>query len=156
MQLVLLAGSGSGVGKTLLGTMLVEELRRRGLRVGVVKHVHHGVDYRVKDTGRYLEAGASRVVAAGPGEYMLVEPAALGFWDAVRLLGEVDVAVVEGFRLHIGEAVSKGGCVVYIDASRAEPLARGRLVEACPGCLGAALEAVLGLLGEGGCSVGEV
>jgi molybdopterin-guanine dinucleotide biosynthesis protein len=55
----------------LLGETLARLASSRGLRVWVVKHVHHGVDYRVKDTGRYLAAGAERVYAIGPGEYML-------------------------------------------------------------------------------------
>ena len=112
--LLLIAGEGRDVGKTLLGERLVKRLSSTGLRVGVVKHVHHGVDYRVKDTGRYLGAGASRVVAAGPREYMVVEGRRLGFWEAIGLLGDVDVVVVEGFRDHIPEVVRHGGCAAYI------------------------------------------
>ena len=114
MQLVLIAGEGRDVGKTLLGERLVAVLREKGLRVGVVKHVHHGVDYRVKDTGRYLGAGAERVVAVGPSEYMLVEKKRLGFWEAIQLLNSSDAAIVEGFREHIDSVIEKGGCTAYI------------------------------------------
>ena len=114
MQLVLIAGEGRDVGKTLLGEHLVAALRERGLRVGVVKHVHHGVDYRVKDTGRYLGAGAERVVAVGPSEYMLVEKRRLGFWEAIQLLSGSDTVVVEGFKEHIDSVLEKGGCTAYI------------------------------------------
>jgi molybdopterin-guanine dinucleotide biosynthesis protein B len=137
-RLVVIAGSGSGVGKTLLGERLVAELARRGLRVAAVKHVHHGVDYRVKDTGRYMAAGAVRVVAVGPGEYMVVERGVLGFWDAVRLACRgSDAVVVEGFREHLEEALARGACGVYVGgpgeappgALAAEP---GQALEALP------------------------
>ncbi len=98
-KLVLIAGSGRNVGKTLLGEHLVRLASGRGLRVWVVKHVHHGVDYRVKDTGRYLSAGAARVYAVGPGEYMVVEKREVSLSEILKEAeGRADVVVVEGFR----------------------------------------------------------
>ncbi len=152
MQLVLLTGDGSNVGKTALGERLVAGLSSRGLRVAVVKHVHHGVDYRVKDTGRYLSAGAGRVVAVGPGSWMLVSPGRLGFWEAVELAAEggVDVVLVEGFRDHVSLVLSVGGCVAYL-GSRCPGAGGGRLV--CAPMLGVeeALPRLLRLLSLGAC-----
>lgn len=50
-------------GKTTLVVDLVEELSRRGLRVGTVKHTHHKheLDVPGKDSHRHREAGASVV-----------------------------------------------------------------------------------------------
>lgn len=47
-------------GKTTLVVDLVEELSRRGLRVGTVKHTHHKheLDVPGKDSHRHREAGA--------------------------------------------------------------------------------------------------
>jgi len=153
LQLVLLAGDGSNVGKTALGERLVAELSSRGLRVAVVKHVHHGVDYRVKDTGRYLSAGAGRVVAVGPGSWMLVSPGRLGFWEAVELAAEggVDVVLVEGFRDHVSVVLSAGGCVAYLGSQCPGAAGDGRLV--CAPRLGVeeALPRLLGLLSLGAC-----
>jgi molybdopterin-guanine dinucleotide biosynthesis protein B len=159
-QLVVIAGSGSGVGKTLLGERLVEALAARGVRVAVVKHVHHGVDYRVKDTGRYVAAGARRVLAVGPDSYMLVERGRLGFWDAVAVAAEggAEVVVVEGFREMLWEALAVGGCGVYIgppgdvEGLRAEE----RLVVAEPGRALEALDEALAMLLEGRCMVERV
>ena len=98
-KLILIIGSGRNVGKTLLGEHIVRLAVARGLRVWVIKHVHHGVDYRVKDTGRYLSAGASRVYALAPGEYMLVERHEISPEDVVReVQGHADLVVIEGFK----------------------------------------------------------
>jgi len=124
VALVVVAGEASGVGKTVLAEALVRRLSEAGLRVAAVKHVHHGVDYRVKDTGRLRAAGARRVVAAGPSDYMVVEEGRLGFWEAVALAaaGGVDAVVVEGFREHLAEALSRGGCGAYIGSALPEEL----------------------------------
>jgi len=155
-QVVVVAGAGSGVGKTALGERLVALLASRGLRVAAVKHVHHGVDYRVKDTGRYMAAGALRVVAVGPGEYLVVERGRLGFWEALAraAAGGVDVVVVEGFREMLREALARGGCGVYIGPrGDVEGLpGGGRLLVVEPGRVGGALERLLELLGSGRCA----
>jgi len=155
LQLVLVTGSGSNVGKTTLGTMLVKELAQQGVQVAVVKHVHHGVDYRVKDTGRYLGAGAVRVAALGPGEYMIVERRRLGLWEALGLLGGADVVIVEGFREQVGEILDRGGCAVYIAREPGEqpPVRNEKLVVVYSGRLEQALQAVLGLLSRGLCRI---
>ncbi len=113
-SLVLVTGSGSGVGKTWFATRLIANLVSRGFRVAAVKHVHHGVDYRVKDTGRMLEAGAGRVVAIGPGEVMTVERRSTSLWSILGELCSYDVVVVEGFRELAREALERGGCIVYL------------------------------------------
>lgn len=104
MKAVAFAGY-SGAGKTTLIEQLIPVLRQRGLRVSVVKHVHHGldVDQPGKDTWRHREAGAYEVVAASPQRLVLMReferPAELTVHDLIRALHPgVDWVLVEGFR----------------------------------------------------------
>ena len=53
----------SGVGKTTYLEKLIAELKKRGYRVGVIKHDIHGfeMDRPGKDTWRHAQAGADVV-----------------------------------------------------------------------------------------------
>ncbi|AEM38674.1 hypothetical protein Pyrfu_0805 [Pyrolobus fumarii 1A] len=116
MRIIVIVGAGRSVGKTLLGETITREASRRGLKTWVVKHVHHGVDYRVKDTGRYLASGAARVYAIGPNETMVVEPQTARLEEIVREAKEkhVDLLIVEGFRGHIDTLRNAGALIVCI------------------------------------------
>ncbi len=115
-QLVLITSARRNMGKTQLGTMIVRFLRSQGLHVAAVKHVHHGVDYRVKDTGRYLEAGAEVVYALGPSETMIVysRPATLTDTLENLLKANIDAIIVEGFKEHATELKTLGACWAHI------------------------------------------
>lgn len=54
----------SGSGKTTVIEVVVEELTRRGLKVGVVKHDAHGlnIDHEGKDSDRFFRAGADVII----------------------------------------------------------------------------------------------
>jgi molybdopterin-guanine dinucleotide biosynthesis protein B len=154
LQLVLITGSGSKVGKTLLGSLLVKKLVEMAIVVSAIKHVHHGVDYRVKDTGRYLEAGAQRVVAIGDGEYMVVVRRKLSLEEALKLLGGSDVIIIEGFRNHVHDVLEKGGCVVYLgDDKLLAGINSEKIVYADKNSLGYAVDKVIGLLKRGQCTI---
>lgn len=154
LQLVLVTGSGSKVGKTLLGSLLVRKLVEMGVVVSAIKHVHHGVDYRVKDTGRYLEAGVQRVVAIGDGEYMVVVRGKLSLEEALSFLAGSDVVIVEGFRGHVRDVLEKGGCVVYLgDNKLLAGMNSERVVFADKNSLSYAVDKVVGLLKRGQCTI---
>jgi len=55
----------SGTGKTTLIRKILPELKKKGLSVGVLKHIHHklNVDIRGKDTDHFYRAGADFVFA---------------------------------------------------------------------------------------------
>lgn len=55
----------SGTGKTTLIRKILPELKRQGLAVGVLKHIHHklNIDIKGKDTDHYYRAGADFVSA---------------------------------------------------------------------------------------------
>ncbi|HHW14914.1 MAG TPA: molybdopterin-guanine dinucleotide biosynthesis protein B, partial [Firmicutes bacterium] len=95
-------------GKTTVAAALVQELSRRGFRVGVVKHDPHGheTDQPGKDTYVHRQAGAVATALAGR-ELLtlwerLAEPPSLA--DAVRRLPPVDLVLAEGWK---GEAVPR-------------------------------------------------
>jgi molybdopterin-guanine dinucleotide biosynthesis adapter protein len=90
----------SNSGKTTFLEQLIPELRRRGYRVGTVKHDVHGfeMDHEGKDTWRHRKAGAQTVAIASPlmlaaireipAEMSLEQIAGRYFWDEDVLLAE--------------------------------------------------------------------
>ncbi|MGI0068146.1 MAG: molybdopterin-guanine dinucleotide biosynthesis protein MobB [Thermoplasmata archaeon] len=88
-----------GSGKPLALTRALRELRRRGARVAVLKHSHHSLDLRGKDTDRLVRSGADAVVFASSRTIAFVPG------DAVRFARSlpVDVVLVEVYHgRHIG------------------------------------------------------
>ena len=63
----------SGSGKTTLLKKLLPVLRRRGLRVGYLKHAHHTFDLDVpgKDSYEIREAGAQQTLLASSQRWAL-------------------------------------------------------------------------------------
>ncbi|GFP23998.1 molybdopterin-guanine dinucleotide biosynthesis adapter protein, partial [Candidatus Hakubella thermalkaliphila] len=62
-------------GKTTLLEKLVAELKKRGYRVGTVKHDIHGfeVDHPGKDSWRHAQAGADTVAISSPQKLALIK-----------------------------------------------------------------------------------
>ncbi|OPY58545.1 MAG: Molybdopterin-guanine dinucleotide biosynthesis adapter protein [Pelotomaculum sp. PtaU1.Bin035] len=92
----------SGSGKTTFLEKLIVELKRRGYRVGVIKHTHHPVEFDQpgKDTWRHARAGADAVALAAPGGVWLgrkfeSEP---GPEQVISLIRGVDIIVIEGYK----------------------------------------------------------
>jgi molybdopterin-guanine dinucleotide biosynthesis protein MobB len=90
-------------GKTMLAESLVQEYRRRGARVAVIKHSREGfdIDHPGTDTWRLTAAGADTVMIASRNgvawiERPEVEP---GLAQLVaRLDPEIDIILAEGFK----------------------------------------------------------
>jgi molybdopterin-guanine dinucleotide biosynthesis protein MobB len=93
----------SGTGKTTLLEKLIAELKRRGRKVGILKHDAHRfeIDYPGKDTHRLFSAGADAVAIASPEKIALIERC-----DGAppletllaRLFGETEIVLTEGFK----------------------------------------------------------
>ncbi len=82
---------------------MIPELRRRGKRVGAVKHTHHSFDFdqRGKDSWRLFHAGANVVVFSSSSELAVMQrlDAAVALEDVIaRYLGDVEIVLVEGYR----------------------------------------------------------
>jgi molybdopterin-guanine dinucleotide biosynthesis protein B len=92
----------SGVGKTTVLERLIRELKRRGYRVGTIKHDTHGfeVDRPGKDSWRHAQAGSDSVVISGPRKMALIRTldAEMSLEDIVQLMGDVDLVITEGYK----------------------------------------------------------
>jgi molybdopterin-guanine dinucleotide biosynthesis protein B len=91
----------SNSGKTTLVEKLISELKRRGYRVGTIKHTHHGfsMDQKGKDTYRHRAAGADAVLAASPGQIALVKSMPeISLDSLLPYFQDMDIVLVEGFK----------------------------------------------------------
>jgi molybdopterin-guanine dinucleotide biosynthesis protein B len=91
----------SNSGKTTLIEKIIPELKRRGYRVGIVKHAHHGfvMDQQGKDSHRHLQAGADTVMVASPGQVAMVKKSSSECLDdLVPFFSDMDILIAEGFK----------------------------------------------------------
>ena len=93
----------SGAGKTTLLERLIPALKRKGLRVGVVKHDAHRfeIDHPGKDSHRLTAAGADTMMITSASMLAVVKRhAASPLIDELleRYFSDMDLVLVEGFR----------------------------------------------------------
>lgn len=91
----------SNAGKTTLIEKLVPALKRRGLRVGTVKHAYHSfeLDRPGKDSWRHQQAGADAVAVVAADKIAVVHRRPHpSLEEAASLLGTVDLILAEGFK----------------------------------------------------------
>lgn len=118
---VRVSGPHSNVGKTTLIERLIPAIADRGLRVGTIKHTHHGfdLDHPGKDSDRHRVAGAAATVLVGPSSTatLLHDHPHIGLDAAVAQITEhVDVVLAEGFR-------AASGFVIHLDPAQDTRLA---------------------------------
>jgi len=84
----------SGSGKTTFLEKLITELKRRGYRLGVIKHTHH------KDTWLHNVAGAEVMVLAAPdGVFMFREyESEPRPEEVISMIDGVDLILIEGYK----------------------------------------------------------
>jgi molybdopterin-guanine dinucleotide biosynthesis adapter protein len=92
---------GTNSGKTYLMERLITELKRRGRNVTAVKHAMHGhtVDPEGKDTFKFAQRGADRVILFSPDGLLMYE-ASHPETDYLYTLAsqDMDIVLVEGFK----------------------------------------------------------
>jgi molybdopterin-guanine dinucleotide biosynthesis protein B len=93
----------SGIGKTTLIEVVIAELKKKGHRVAVIKHAHHGfeMDRTGKDSWRFAQAGSNMVAVSSPGRLAMIESidGELDFGQVMSRLGDrFDIVLVEGFK----------------------------------------------------------
>ena len=92
----------SGVGKTTALERVIRELKRRGYRVGTVKHDTHDfeVDVPGKDSWRHAQAGSDAVAVSGPHKMALIRQVdrEMSLDEVVELMAGVDLVLTEGYK----------------------------------------------------------
>jgi molybdopterin-guanine dinucleotide biosynthesis protein MobB len=91
----------SGSGKTTLIVKLILELKRRGYRIGTVKHASHGfeMDHQGKDSWRHKAAGADTVIVAAPDKIALETSGSFDSLDFLEGYTEgLDLVLTEGYK----------------------------------------------------------
>lgn len=113
----------SGSGKTTLLEKLLPELKRRGLRVGTIKHTSHGfnMDREGKDSARHKAAGADGVIVAARDRIAMVRDVESDSIDALLpYLSDMDLVVTEGYK-----SGDRPKIEIYRKASEKTPLYDG-------------------------------
>jgi|SRR3989338_412996 len=114
-MLVLSIIGKSKSGKTTLIEKLIPELNSRGLRVGTVKHAHHGfeIDHSGKDSFRHREAGAEIVVLSSKDKIAIQknikEEMSLNEIVQTYFPDDLDLVLVEGYKSEMGLKIEIGG-----------------------------------------------
>ncbi|MDM8517908.1 molybdopterin-guanine dinucleotide biosynthesis protein B [Desulfobacterales bacterium HSG16] len=90
-------------GKTTLLEKLIPELKKRGYKVGTVKHDIHGfnIDHEGKDTWRHKEAGAETVVISSPWKISLIKDVETEIpleQIASLYFSDMDIVITEGYK----------------------------------------------------------
>jgi len=92
----------SGTGKTTLIEQLVGILQSRGYRIGVLKHDAHKfeIDHRGKDSWRFTQAGARKVIISSPEKLAMVQllEKELSLEELLAFYHDVDLVLVEGYK----------------------------------------------------------
>ncbi len=109
-------------GKTTLMEKLIPELKRRGYRVGTVKHDTHGfdIDHEGKDTWRHKQAGAEAVVISSPWKLSVIrDVAAEKSLDQIVAghLSDMDIVLTEGYK-----NAGKPQVEVFLSTAHARPM----------------------------------
>lgn len=95
----------SGTGKTTLLEKLIAEMKRRGYKVGAIKHDAHrfDIDHEGKDSWRLTRAGADVMMISSPEKLALVkryppaeEPSLAE--SVATYFPDVDIVLTEGFK----------------------------------------------------------
>ena len=88
-------------GKTTLIERLIPELKRRGYRIGIVKHAHHGfdMDHKGKDSYRHRQAGADTVMIASSSQIAMIKDVPGDrLEDLIPMFNDMDLLITEGFK----------------------------------------------------------
>ncbi len=103
----------SEVGKTTFLEKLIAELKRRGYRLGTIKHDTHGfeIDKPGKDSWRHAQAGSDAVLISSPEKLALIKrlDRERTLDELLAYMGDVDLVLTEGY---------KGGDKPKIEVSR--------------------------------------
>lgn len=88
-------------GKTTLIEKLIPELKKRGYRIGTIKHAAHDfdMDKKGKDSWRHKAAGADTVIIASREKIVMVKDENIVRLESIgKYFDDVDLVITEGFK----------------------------------------------------------
>ncbi len=88
-------------GKTSSIVKASKTLKEKGLRIAIVKHTHHQIDIRGKDSWRFINEGGAVAAAIirGLGEEVAIFIPNTGLEKILEMFFEIaDVVIIEGFK----------------------------------------------------------
>lgn len=106
-------------GKTTFIERLIPELKKRGYRIGAIKHASHGFDFdkKGKDSRRHKEAGADTVLVTAPGKIAMVKDDNNETLESLeKYLYDMDLIITEGYKRE-----NKPKIEIYRSARHKEP-----------------------------------
>jgi molybdopterin-guanine dinucleotide biosynthesis protein MobB len=100
-NIISFVAQGTRSGKTYLLERIIHELKHRGRKVAAVKHAmhQHVIDHEGKDTFKFAQRGADRVILFSPEGLLMYEtghPDTAYVFDIVA--PGMDIILVEGFK----------------------------------------------------------
>ncbi len=101
MPMIISVVGKSQSGKTTLIEKLIPELKKRGYRIGTVKHTFHGfdMDKKGKDSWRHKAAGAETVVVVSKGKIAMVKNENCETLSGLeKYFDDMDLIITEGFK----------------------------------------------------------
>lgn len=106
-KVIAVVGS-KGAGKTTLIEILTKEMTRRGYNVTAVKHIPEPdftIDKKGRDTWRFAQSGARKVVIVASREIVTIEkavPTSFSSKDILERSKDADLVLLEGFKELVG------------------------------------------------------
>jgi molybdopterin-guanine dinucleotide biosynthesis adapter protein len=108
IPMLLVVAGKSGSGKTTILEILIPALKKKGLRIGTIKHHHADFDMDIpgKDSWRHKKAGAEKTIISSPNRIGIVMDVDHDHSpeELAHFLTGVDFILVEGFK---GESLPK-------------------------------------------------
>jgi molybdopterin-guanine dinucleotide biosynthesis protein B len=99
-QMISIVGRSQS-GKTTLIEKLIPVLKRRGYKIGTIKHSHHIFDFDKtgKDSWRHKDAGAETVIIASQGKIAMVKNDYQGSLHCLqKFFDDLDLVITEGYK----------------------------------------------------------
>jgi len=110
-------------GKTTLIEKIIPELKKRGYKIGTIKHAYHGfdIDQKGKDSWRHKKAGANMTLVASPGKIAIVKDEnSESLTSLEKYFNDMDLVIVEGYKKE-----SKPKIEIFRSAKHKKPLCQG-------------------------------
>jgi len=107
-------------GKTTLIEKIIPVLKKRGYKIGTIKHAYHGfdIDQKGKDSWRHKKAGADMTLVASPGKIAIVKDEnSESLASLKKYFDDMDLIIIEGYKKESNPKIE-----IFRSARHREPL----------------------------------